>query len=202
MFLSRNLFKISITSRGSLKLLDTKLNRTFSTGFSFKLNTPINKSFNTVINVNKKVFDRVISLPVISSFREKSNKSNFEQNKQEHSNALWYILSGFVIMIGASYAAVPLFKIFCESQGFDANTDFRDMNIETLTEKLKGMKKVENRQIKVKFVASTATDLLWKFEPCQDEIYVAPGETALAFFKARNLTDRSIIGIGKIKLFT
>ena len=101
-------------------------------------------------------------------------------------------------MIGASYAAVPLFKIFCESQGIDVNTDFKDMDLEKLKQKLSQMKRVENKQIKVKFVASTASDLLWKFEPCQEEIVVAPGETALAFFRANNLTDRPIIGIGML----
>jgi cytochrome c oxidase assembly protein subunit 11 len=60
------------------------------------------------------------------------------------------------------------------------------------------MRKVENRQILVKFVASTSSDLQWNFEPSQSEITVAPGETALAFFKAKNNTNRPIIGIGSI----
>jgi len=85
-------------------------------------------------------------------------------------NAVWYILSGFVLMVGISYAAVPLFKLFCESQGIDANTDFRDLGIDALKTKLKNMKKVENRSICVKFVASTSSDLLWTFDPCQSEI--------------------------------
>lgn len=34
-------------------------------------------------------------------------------------NLVWYTLSGLVIMGGMSYAAVPLFKIFCESQGMN-----------------------------------------------------------------------------------
>jgi cytochrome c oxidase assembly protein subunit 11 len=118
---------------------------------------------------------------------------NYDSNS--NTNAVWYILSGFVLMIGASYAAVPLFKIFCESTGMDVNTDFRDMNIESLKNKLASMKKVDTRNIEIKFVATTSSDLLWKFEPCQEIINVAPGETALAFFKAKNLTDRSIIGM-------
>ena len=77
--------------------------------------------------------------------------------------------------------------------------DFRDANFEILKDKLLNMKKVENRQIKVKFVASTSADLLWNFKPCQDEITLAPGETALAFFRAKNLTDKSIVGIGKLE---
>jgi cytochrome c oxidase assembly protein subunit 11 len=128
-------------------------------------------------------------------------KHNFQQKPDQGSkNTVWYILSGLVLMIGASYAAVPLFKIFCESQGIDVNTDFRDMDLEKLKSKLNTMKKVNNRTIQVKFVASTSADLAWNFEPCQEEIFVAPGETALAFFKAKNNSDRSIIGIGTVLL--
>lgn len=126
----------------------------------------------------------------------KFSTRNFQQKADTSTkNAVWYILSGFVIMAGASYAAVPLFKIFCESQGIDTSTEFRDLGIEKLKDKLKAMKKVEDRSVAVKFIASTSSDLQWTFSPCQDEIVVAPGETALAFFKAKNLTDRSIVGI-------
>jgi len=71
---------------------------------------------------------------------------------------------------------VPLFKIFCESQGIEANVDFRDVNFENLKDKLVNMKKDQSRQIRVKFVASTSADLLWNFKPCQDEITLVPGE--------------------------
>lgn len=125
------------------------------------------------------------------------NTKNFQTNaeKNDSKNFFWYSLSGFVIMVGASYAAVPLFKAFCESQGIDLKNDFRDIKLEDLKEKLMSMKRDENRSIKVKFDASTSSDLLWKFKPCQDEISLVPGETALAFFKAKNLTNRSIVGI-------
>lgn len=157
--------------------------------------------FNFNNNLNKYETNTSFSRLFSSSSSSLSiNKPNLTRGKQRpdegKKNALWYILSGLVIMIGASYAAVPLFKIFCESQGIDVSTEFKDMDIEKLKKKLSSMKKVEDRAIKVEFVASTASDLLWKFEPCQDEIVVAPGETALAFFRAKNLTDRSIIGIG------
>ena len=153
---------------------------------------------------NEPILNKTILKPrLFSNSTPRLNKPQYTQKPQEqdHKNAVWYILSGLVLMIGASYAAVPLFKIFCESQGIDVNTDFKDMDLEKLKQKLSQMKRVENRQIKVKFVASTASDLLWKFEPCQEEIVVAPGETALAFFRANNLTDRPIIGIGMLWLY-
>jgi cytochrome c oxidase assembly protein subunit 11 len=35
----------------------------------------------------------------------------------------------------------------------------------------------------------------WKFVPITNEMYVIPGETALAFFNAKNETDGDIVGI-------
>lgn len=164
----------------------------------FRLNSAIRfKLFKPKPSLVETNFLNKFSTTALLTNSPKINLKNFQQKPDQSSkNAVWYILSGFVIMIGASYAAVPLFKLFCESQGIDVNTEFRDLDIEKLKNKLTSMKKVENRSVKVKFVASTSADLLWKFDPCQEEITVAPGETALAFFKAKNLTDRSIIGIG------
>jgi cytochrome c oxidase assembly protein subunit 11 len=145
--------------------------------------------------------------PLLNIVREANQKANdikrtfkFNQSKTDLStqNAVWWILSGLILMIGASYAAVPLYKLFCESQGMDTVVA-QDMSVEALQKKLSSMKKVETRKIKVKFVASTSTDLMWKFIPCQEDITVVPGETALAFFKAKNLTKRSIVGIGICK---
>ena len=140
------------------------------------------------------------SLFTTSYFKQyqSSQKRSRLRTDESSKNLVWYTLSGLVVMGGMSYAFVPLFKMFCESQGMDANTDFRDMNIEMLISRLKSMKKVENRNINVKFVATTSADLKWDFEPSQSEISVAPGETALAFFKAKNNTNRPIIGIGII----
>jgi cytochrome c oxidase assembly protein subunit 11 len=51
------------------------------------------------------------------------------------------------------------------------------------------------RRIKVSFSASTSDTLPWKFKPQQREVSVLPGETALAFYKAKNISDEDIIGI-------
>lgn len=51
------------------------------------------------------------------------------------------------------------------------------------------------RRIKVTFSASTSDTLQWSFRPQQREISVLPGETALAFYKAKNRSSEDIIGI-------
>lgn len=57
------------------------------------------------------------------------------------------------------------------------------------------MSPVRNKAIKAKFNADTAASMQWNFRPPQKKITVIPGETALAFYTATNLTDQQIAGI-------
>lgn len=47
----------------------------------------------------------------------------------------------------------------------------------------------------IRFNADTSAAMQWQFKPHQREIKVVPGETALAFYTARNVTDKPITGI-------
>ncbi|KAJ0060740.1 hypothetical protein NL108_017938, partial [Boleophthalmus pectinirostris] len=60
---------------------------------------------------------------------------------------------------------------------------------------VESMSPVKERVIKVTFNADTHASIQWNFRPQQSEIYVVPGETALAFYRAKNPTDKPIIGI-------
>ena len=52
-----------------------------------------------------------------------------------------------------------------------------------------------SKRLRITFNASTSDTLPWKFTPCQREVRVVPGETALAFYKAKNLSTEDIIGV-------
>lgn len=55
---------------------------------------------------------------------------------------------------------------------------------------------VENaKRIKVHFNADTSDALPWTFTPQQKFVSVLPGETSLAFYKAKNNSKHDIIGI-------
>ncbi|CAG8440375.1 6273_t:CDS:2 [Acaulospora colombiana] len=53
----------------------------------------------------------------------------------------------------------------------------------------------DSRRIKVTFNADRSRALPWSFTPQQREVRVLPGETALAFYTAKNDSDQDIIGI-------
>lgn len=87
-------------------------------------------------------------------------------------------------MVGLSFAAVPLYEIFCRVTGF-GGTPLR-------AEETKGT--VLDETITVRFDASTDRDLPWQFKPVQHEMTVRIGESGLAFYTAHNPTDKPIAG--------
>jgi cytochrome c oxidase assembly protein subunit 11 len=94
-------------------------------------------------------------------------------------------LAGVVVaMVGASYAAVPLYNLFCQVTGYGGTT--RVAAGESAD--------VVDRTITVAFDANTAPDMPWEFRPKQRAVTLKLGETGLAFFEAHNPTDEAVAG--------
>uniref|UniRef100_A0A2P2I2B1 Cytochrome c oxidase assembly protein COX11, mitochondrial n=1 Tax=Hirondellea gigas TaxID=1518452 RepID=A0A2P2I2B1_9CRUS len=62
-------------------------------------------------------------------------------------------------------------------------------------EKVANMTPINERKITINFNADTAAAMTWSFRPQQTKIDLVPGETALAFYTAKNPTDRQVIGV-------
>lgn len=93
-----------------------------------------------------------------------------------------------------SYAAVPLYRAFCAATGF-AGTP-KTSTGKFAPDRLVPATEAEHaRRIKVNFNADTSDALPWGFFPQQKFVYVVPGQTALAFYTARNKGTQDIIGI-------
>ena len=90
---------------------------------------------------------------------------------------------GFVAMIGAAYASVPLYKAFCQITGFDGTVRKAEVAPE----------KVLDRKLTIRFDANVR-ELPWKFTAEQTSQDIRIGETGLAFFKVTNNGDRPITG--------
>jgi cytochrome c oxidase assembly protein subunit 11 len=89
-------------------------------------------------------------------------------------------------MFGFGFAMIPFYEKICEVTGLDRKNDE--------LQKLVGAKVDESRWVTVEFVANTAKDMSWQFEPLQSRIKVHPGEMALVFYRATNPTDKTIVG--------
>ena len=101
----------------------------------------------------------------------------------------------FITALGISYAAVPLYRAFCATTGFSGipvvSGSAPDGRFEA--ERLTALP--HGKRIKVNFNADTSTSLPWKFTPQQKFVTLLPGETSLAFYTAKNLSDKDVIGI-------
>lgn len=102
-----------------------------------------------------------------------------------------YFSSIAIIFLGLAYAAVPLYRAICARTGFGGIpiTDRRKFTND------KVVPVDTDKRIRVSFTSEVSQILPWKFTPEQREVYVQPGETALAFYKAKNMSDKDIIGM-------
>lgn len=89
-----------------------------------------------------------------------------------------------VSMLGAAYAAVPLYRLFCQVTGFGGTTMVAKKRSET----------VLDRTMTIRFDANTRGGLPWQFEPMQRTIQVKLGENTLAFYRATNNSDKPVKG--------
>ncbi|KAM9974605.1 hypothetical protein ACTFIW_008063 [Dictyostelium discoideum] len=128
--------------------------------------------------------------------KKNHNNNNFkeEQKKilQEKNKAIGlYVLITIIGILGLSYAAVPLYRIFCRATGYGGTT--RDADDFDVIKKRDLDRTVY--PIKVTFSASTANKIPWTFKPTQSLIECLPGEPVLCFYRATNNTDKPIIGV-------
>ena len=87
-------------------------------------------------------------------------------------------------MIGAAYASVPLYQLFCQVTGYGGTTQVAESAPVTVGE----------RVFKIRFNADVDPSLNWAFQPVEREMTVKVGESGLAFFHARNLSGRTTVG--------
>jgi len=102
-----------------------------------------------------------------------------------------YTSAVVIAAVGASYAAVPLYRMFCAATGFAGTPKVGTGRFEP-----ERLLPAENaRRIKVHFNADRSEQLPWKFTPQQKFITVLPGESSLAFYTAKNTSNKDVIGI-------
>lgn len=95
------------------------------------------------------------------------------------------VLGGMTLaMLGLAYAAVPLYKIFCQVTGYGGTPKISQVAAD----------EVLNRTMKVRFDANVDRKLRWKFKPNQLSQVSHIGESKMATFQATNTTDHPITG--------
>ncbi|EEB14321.1 cytochrome c oxidase assembly protein COX11, putative [Pediculus humanus corporis] len=150
---------------------------TYNGNFRLKSSFVINNGANILFSNNRQ-YSQKIQYPRNLDFIEK---------KKSVRN---YAVAIGILTLGVSFAAVPLYRIFCQSTGYGGSVR-HDIG----GEKIQNLKIDRSRPIKVKFNSDVGSKMSWQFKPQQKDLLVYPGETALAFYTATNPTDVPITGI-------
>jgi cytochrome c oxidase assembly protein subunit 11 len=85
-------------------------------------------------------------------------------------------------MVGAAYAAVPLYNWFCRTTGFAGTTQ--------VAHQAPG--EVLGRKLTIRFDSNVTPGLPWKFVPEQNTVEVRIGEVTTVHYKVINMAARSI----------
>ena len=89
------------------------------------------------------------------------------------------------LMIGISYASVPLYDLFCRVTGYGGTTQ---------KSSLAPGSKGNYKNIQVRFDANVNNSLNWEFLAPKEEILVQPGVEKIVYYTAKNLSDKTIVG--------
>src|SRR6266545_735321 len=88
-------------------------------------------------------------------------------------------------MLGAAYAAVPLYNWFCRTTGLGGIPQVASVAPSHILE----------RKVKVRFDANVVGGLPWRFEPEQNSIEVRIGEVVTVNYRVVNESARETVGI-------
>ena len=102
--------------------------------------------------------------------------------KPRNNAAVVFMCLSFVVGMGAaSYAAVPLYRLFCQVTGYNGTTQRVDQVSSVILD----------RTMRVTFDANVAPGLQWEFKPVEREVNPKIGETIQVNFIAENRSDET-----------
>jgi len=98
----------------------------------------------------------------------------------------WSVVGVVAGMVGLSYAAVPLYQLFCQVTGFGGTTRVATAPASA--------SRADARVVRVTFDANVASGLPWSFVPEQRYVDVKVGEQVLIHYRATNLSQEPVTG--------
>ncbi len=93
-------------------------------------------------------------------------------------------------MLGLGFAAVPLYRMFCQVTGYGGTTQrTTEAAYEVATSSIKG----QGRTLSIRF-DSNVNGVPWEFYPEKKRVTVGVGGKSMAIFIAKNLSDKPVKG--------
>lgn len=103
--------------------------------------------------------------------------------RRRHAPVVLASLAAIAAMVGLVAVSVPLYDLFCRVTGYGGTTRVADHAAPAT-----------DRPITVRFDASKAKDLPWRFKPAQTHVDTRLGEQVLTFYTATNTSDQAVVG--------
>jgi cytochrome c oxidase assembly protein subunit 11 len=113
---------------------------------------------------------------------EPARQSQLAQRNRRVGAAVAAVVVG---MVGVSFAAVPLYDLFCRVTGYNGTPMIGQA----------APAQAGELAVTVRFNANTQPNLPWRFEPAQPSLQLRVGEEGMGFYQARNLSDQPVTGI-------
>lgn len=113
-----------------------------------------------------------------------SERKSSADLERRHGRVALACVAFVALMVGAAYAAVPLYDMFCRATGFGGTTQVAAA----------APKQALDREMTVRFDANVAPGLDWSFRPEVTNVRVKVGETKLVLFKVKNRSDQELAG--------
>jgi cytochrome c oxidase assembly protein subunit 11 len=96
-----------------------------------------------------------------------------------------FALGGALFMLGMSFAAVPLYDMFCRMTGYGGTTQVA----------VKAPDRLSERTFTIRFDANVNAGLQWRFEPEFASVDVKGGEVRTVSYTVRNIGPQAVTGI-------
>jgi cytochrome c oxidase assembly protein subunit 11 len=106
-----------------------------------------------------------------------------EPNRKRMAWTAGIAVATVIGMTGLAFAAVPLYQAFCRVTGYGGTTQ----------EATAAPGQVLDQRIEIRFDANISPDLPVEFEPKQHSESLRIGETGLAFYRVRNLSNEPVV---------
>lgn len=111
------------------------------------------------------------------------------EQKRNATRTVWKLVGVTIAMFAFGFVVMPpMYNVFCAITGLNGKT-------ERVTAAQAAAMKVDNsRWVTVEFMTNVAAGMPWEFRPEVQRMQVHPGQLSLAYFDAKNMKDRAIVG--------
>ena len=113
-----------------------------------------------------------------------ANASDSKANDRRNIGVLASCVVFVAAMVGMSYAAVPLYDMFCRVTGYNGTTQRVEQASSVILD----------RTIRVELDSNAASDLNWEFKPVDRAVEPRIGETMQVNFRVTNKSKREKTG--------